>query len=121
MENQNTMHSVEMQPIISTPPINLMKAIAQFQNDCPIIHKGTKGFGYSYADLPTIIETITPILTKHELGFTQIINGPMLKTFIFHHPTGESIESNMEINAIEMKGMNMMQSFGACLTYYRRY
>ena len=28
-----------------------LKAIANFQQECPVIHKGTKGYGYSYADL----------------------------------------------------------------------
>ena len=39
---------------------NLFKAIADFQQEVPTIHKGTKGYGYSYADLPTIFEKINP-------------------------------------------------------------
>ena len=51
--------------------IELYKALAAFQQEVPTIHKGTKGYGYSYADLPTILTTINPLLKKHGLGFTQ--------------------------------------------------
>ena len=43
---------------------NLFKAIADFQQECPVIHKGTKGHNYTYADLPTIFEVINPLLKK---------------------------------------------------------
>ena len=35
---------------------SIYKALADFQQECPIIHKGTKGYGYTYADLPAIFE-----------------------------------------------------------------
>jgi len=31
---------------------HLFKALAAFQQEVPVIHKGTQGFGYSYSDLP---------------------------------------------------------------------
>ena len=46
---------------------NLFKALAQFQQEVPTIHKGTQGYGYSYADLPTIFEKINPLLAKINL------------------------------------------------------
>jgi hypothetical protein len=51
---------------------NLFKALSDFQNEVPIIHKGTQGYGYSYSDLPTIFPVINPLLKKHGLGFTQL-------------------------------------------------
>ena len=53
----------------------IFKAISDFQKEVPVIHKGTTGYGYSYADLPTIFEKINPLLKKHGLGFTQLLNG----------------------------------------------
>ncbi len=50
---------------------HLFKSLAAFQQEVPVIHKGTQGFGYSYADLPAIFEKINPLLAKHGLGFTQ--------------------------------------------------
>ena len=46
---------------------NLYKALADFQQEVPIIHKDTKGFNYTYADLPKIFEVINPLLKKHGL------------------------------------------------------
>ena len=39
---------------------NLFKALAAFQQEVPTIHKGTQGYGYSYADLPAIFDIINP-------------------------------------------------------------
>jgi len=76
---------------------SLFKSLAAFQQEVPVIHKETKGYGYSYADLPTIFNVINPLLAKHELGFTQPIMGDCVKTIIFHVETGESIESLTDI------------------------
>ena len=118
---ENTLKSVEMKPFDYQPPIELFKALAAFQHECPIIYKKTKGYGYNYADLPTIIETITPLLKKNGLGFTQLIQGTTIQTFVFHCETGQHIESQTEIIQSDFKGMNTLQSFGSALSYFRRY
>tara|TARA_R110000803_G_scaffold210812_1_gene283859 strand:- start:1740 stop:2294 length:555 start_codon:yes stop_codon:yes gene_type:complete len=101
---------------------NLFKALAGFQQEVPAIHQGTKGYGYTYSDLKTIFKVINPVLKKHELGFTQLIEGTNIKTIIFHTESGESIESITEIpQGITLKGMNTYQVNGSGITYYRRY
>lgn len=100
---------------------HLFKSIADFQQEVPAIHKGAQGYGYSYATLPQIFAVINPLLKKHGLGFTQLINGDEIKTIVFHVESGESIESSTKIPTIELKGMNVYQSFGSGVTYYRRY
>jgi hypothetical protein len=104
---------------------NLFKALASFQQEVPVIHKGTQGFGYSYADLPAIFDKINPLLKKHGLGFTQLLNSKdginYLDTIIYHVESGESLESRTEIPNVSLKGMNDYQSFGSGVTYYRRY
>ncbi len=104
---------------------NLFKSLAAFQQEVPVIHKGTQGFGYSYADLPAIFEKINPLLAKHGLGFTQLLNSKegenYLVTVLFHVESGESIESTTLIPQVELKGMNSYQSFGSGCTYFRRY
>lgn len=100
----------------------LYKALANFQQEVPIIHKDTQGYGYSYADLPKILEVINPILVKHNLGFTQPISGNTIKTIVFHTETGESIESEIAIpQGVSLKGMNDFQVLGSAITYLRRY
>jgi len=100
----------------------LFKALADFQQEVPVIHKGTQGYGYSYADLPAIFEKINPLLKKYGLGFTQPIMGDCVKTIIFHIESGETIESLTEIpKGVQLKGMNDFQVLGSAITYIRRY
>ena len=101
---------------------NIYKSLASFQQEVPVIHKDTQGYGYTYADLPAIFEIINPLLKKHNLGFTQPINGKIIKTTIFHIETGETIESSIEIpEGVQLKGMNEYQVLGSAITYLRRY
>ncbi len=104
---------------------NLFKSLAAFQQEVPVIHKGTQGYGYSYADLPKIFEVVNPLLKKHGLGFTQLLDTKegidYIATVIFHVESGETLESKVAIPQVELKGMNDYQSFGSGVTYFRRY
>ena len=100
---------------------NLFKALAKFQQEVPILHKDTKGFSYTYTDLPEIIRVINPHLKANNLGFTQMIEGKNLKTIVFHTESGELIESSAEIPSDSLKGMNQFQILGSAITYMRRY
>ena len=101
---------------------NLFKKIADFQQEVPVIHKGTQGYGYSYADLPTIFEKINPLLKKHGLGFTQLLSGLSIKTIIFDVESGENIESIADIpQGVQLAKMNDFQVLGSAITYIRRY
>jgi hypothetical protein len=101
---------------------HLFKSLAEFQQEVPTIHKATQGYGYTYADLPKIFEVINPLLKKHGLGFTQLINGTELVTIVFHVESGETIESKTAIpQGVALKGMNDFQVLGSAITYLRRY
>ncbi len=101
---------------------NLFKSLASFQQEVPVIHKATQGYGYSYADLPKIFEVINPLLQKHGLGFTQLINGQQIVTVLFHCESGEQIDSQTDIpQGVQLKGMNDFQVLGSAITYLRRY
>lgn len=101
---------------------NLFKSIAAFQQECPTIHKGTQGYGYSYADLPAIFKVINPLMKKHGLGFTQELDLDTLTTTIFHIESGEHRSSNCLIpQGVQLKGMNEFQVLGSAITYIRRY
>jgi len=104
---------------------NLMKALADFQQECPTILKKTEGYGYKYADLPSIMEVVTPLLYKHGLVLSQPLimeNGiRCVHTILFHIESGEQLESKMEIPAVSLKGMNDFQVLGSGITYIRRY
>jgi len=101
---------------------NLFKSLSEFQNEVPIIHKGEKGYGYSYAGLSKIIPIINPILKKHGLGFYQAVNIDGLKTVVYHIESGEFIESITKLqDGVTLKGMNEFQVLGSSITYIRRY
>lgn len=100
---------------------NLIKALSNFQNECPIIHKDTKGHNYTYADLPQIFSVINPLLKKHKLCFTQLLQDSGIKTILFHVESGESLESFTTIPLVKLGAMNDYQSYGAGVSYFRRY
>ena len=101
---------------------NLLKALSGFQKEVPVIHKGTQGYGYSYADLPTIFDKINPLLQKHGLGFSQLVGENNITTILFHTETGETMQTTTNIpQGVQLKGMNDFQVLGSAITYIRRY
>ena len=109
---------------------NLFKALAEFQQEVPVIFKGTTAgsgnFAYQYADLPAILNVINPLMQKHGLGFTQLTNHKegvdYLVTVVFHVESGDTLETSLRLMPdVELKGQNIFQSYGSQLTYFRRY
>ena len=106
---------------------NYYKALAGFQQECPVLLKENDGFNYKYIDLPKIIHTINPLMKKYGLGFTQKLGTnketqqPCLTTTIFHVESGEFDTDTVDIPIVEMKSQNIYQSLGSGTTYFRRY
>jgi len=100
---------------------NLYKALAEFQEEVPVIHEDTKGYNYTYSNINTIFEVIKPILKKHGLAFYQYLSGENLDTVVFHVESGEEILSSIEIPKVKLGSMNEYQSLGSGITYLRRY
>jgi hypothetical protein len=101
---------------------NIYKALADFQQEVPVIHKDTQGYGYSYADLPTIFEKINPLLKKNGMGFYQAVNQGFIYTVVFHIESEEKIESYTSIpQEVQLAKMNEFQVLGSGITYLRRY
>lgn len=101
---------------------NIYQALANFQQEVPVILKDTSGYGYKYADLPAIFETINPLMKKHGLGFYQAVNTNSIKTVVFHIESGEQVESDTSIpQGVQLKGMNDFQVLGSAITYIKRY
>ncbi len=101
---------------------SIYKSLANFQQECPTIHKATKGYGYTYSDLPTIFKVINPLLQKNGLGFTQLLNGSSIETILFHVETGQTITSKTDIpQDVKLAKMNDFQVLGSAVTYLKRY
>lgn len=104
---------------------NLLKALDAFQQEVPVIFKDTKAFNYNYADLPTILEIIKPLLKKNGLMFTQpltMVDGVRgIRTIVAHVESGEILEGFVPVADVELKGQNDYQALGSGITYLRRY
>ena len=102
--------------------IGIYEALMNFQSAMPTLPQNTKGYGYTYTDLLTIINTAQPILADHGLVITQPIAGTKINTILHHIPSKEEICSFVDIpQHVILKGMNTFQIFGSALTYFRRY
>lgn len=103
----------------------LFKNLAAFQQEIKVIHKSSTGYGYKFADLPKIFEAINPLMQKHGLGFTQMINTHeghnYLVTMVFDVESGETLESSTMIPNVQLAKMNEYQCFGSGVSYFRRY
>jgi hypothetical protein len=100
----------------------IYKALADFQQEVPVIHKATKGYGYSYSDLPTIFPVINPLLKKYGLGFTQLLHENQIETILFHCETGQELRALTNIpQDVQLAKMNQFQVLGSAVTYIRRY
>jgi len=108
----------------------LMLALSAFQKECPQIKRETEAkgakFSYKYASLDQIYAVAQPLLIKHKLVVTQLINGEKsdslrLKTVLFHTESGEQIEMETPIPDVNFQNMNKYQSVGAGISYFRRY
>ncbi len=119
----------------------IAKSLSQFQSECPVLQKGSQGYGYKYADLPSIVQTINPILKKCGLCFTQLTGGTQdevsvtttqltggtqdevsVTTILIHSKSGEYFETTISSSLKANTGkMSAIQATGSIITYLRRY
>lgn len=106
------------------------KAFVAAQSEMPEITKDksatiptNKGgsFTYSYADLPTIIEKVRPILTKHELAFAQSVETTETKDLAITTRIYHSAGGVQSFGPLLMPGGGDARSAGSAITYGRRY
>lgn len=105
----------------STSLAELLPALRKFRIECPTVPKNAKNphFNSSYADLPSIIETCTPILDKHDLVVLEFVFDEGSNLVILSklmHKSGEFLQSRL----VFPKHDNP-QKVGSTITYARRY
>jgi hypothetical protein len=102
---------------------NLLKALAQFQSECPAIKKNSDNpfFKSKYAALDAIQHHIQPYLTKYGLTVIQPnhwTDGQLfVKTIVHHVDSGEYIESAFPV----VTQKHTAQDYGSAVTYAKRY
>lgn len=97
---------------------NISKALAIFHKEVGSIDRDRQGYGYKYAALPNVLETIKEPLEKAGLVISQFPDGEYgLTTILIHIESGEYFETTSTATPVK----NDPQGLGSCLTYLRRY
>jgi len=72
---------------------------------------------YTYADIGSVLDTIKPVLTKHQLGVSQPVDQDGVTTLIVHD-SGQWLQ----FGPLSIKPTtNTPQATGSAITYARRY
>lgn len=99
----------------------MIKALLEFQKECPVIAKAKQGYGYKYAELDKIVDATRELRHKHGLVFTQTFEDDVLKTSVYH-VTGGELHSQIKMQSdVKLNGMNPFQVDGSKISYYKRY
>ena len=105
----------------------LALALSKAQGAMGAVGKGKQGYGYKYADLASVLETLREPFSKNELCIVQgheLLKGdsPSVVTYSrIIHSSGEWTESALEIPITAMKGLSPAQTVGVVSTYAKRY
>ena len=105
-----------------------IKSMASFKSECPTIIKTQQGHNYKYADLGLIIESISPVLAKHDLSLSfdmkqDLTNNGMVITVYckITHIQGHSESVPMSSLPDDGGKMNSIQRIASAVTYLKRH
>lgn len=102
---------------------NLAEALAAFQAECPTLPKDATNphFRSKFTPLDTIVERVSPLLTKHGLSWSAFPcfgpDGSPALRYALRHTSGD-VESDVMPLLVTK---NDPQGMGSALTYARRY
>ena len=106
----------------------LAGALAKAQGAMVGVEKGKEGYGYRYADLSSVIDTLREPLATNGVSYTQghyflkIDGKPYVGTeTLMMHSSGQWIKTTLEIPMPQMKQLQPAQLMGVVATYGRRY
>jgi len=118
-----------MQPTTSsesTSPLQpLVEALVNFHKTVPAINKTATAQYGKFADLATVLSTVTPHLIKNGLAVSQGFepsshdNNPVLVTQLLHVSGGQLISRLPMV--VGGRGKNPLHDFGSSCSYSRRY
>lgn len=124
---------------------DLVKAHAGFLGDIADVGKGSKGYGYTYADLASILAECRPALSAWGLSLTQFptfsmyppemrltmpadskgfapeVIGEVVIVTTLAHESGQWMRGELSIPVETMKNLSVAQAVGAAISYARRY
>lgn len=107
---------------------NIATALASFQSKMRTLGKDSSGYGYKYISLDAVMDGIREGLAACGLSFVQMPATPPVEfapavalTTRLMHITGEYIEDTLVMPIPQVGKANEAQTYGAALTYARRY
>jgi len=101
----------------------LIEALVKFHKTVPAINKTASAQYGKFADLETVLSTVTPHLIKNGLVVSQVFEPseglePILVTKLLHI-SGTELTSRLPM--VIGKGRNALHDFGGSCTYLKRY
>lgn len=104
---------------------NIYTAIIKARPEIAPIARTKSARNYKYATLDSVIELLSLVLPKYQLGWVQSLSTeegrPTLVTRIIHE-SGEWIEDALAMPQTKLAGgANESQELGASITYFKRY
>ena len=101
----------------------LIEALVKFHKTVPAISKTASAQYGKFADLETVLSTVTPHLIKNGLVISQVFEPseglePILVTKLLHISGAELIS---RLPMVIGKGRNALHDFGGSCTYLKRY
>ena len=99
-------------------------AMADMQEDLPIIEKTKQGHNYKYADWGAIKEQIQPTLSKHGFAIThriKVAENHVVVTAICSHREGHREETEFPLPFDKTGSKNDVQARGSSVEYGKRY
>jgi hypothetical protein len=101
----------------------LIEALVKFHKTVPAINKTASAQYGKFADLETVLSTVTPQLIKNGLVISQVFEPseglePILVTKLLHISGAELIS---RLPMVVNKGSNILHALGASCTYLKRY
>ena len=119
------MPTTENIPAPSSPLQPLVEALVEFHKTVPPINKTASAQYGKFADLETVLSTVTPHLLKNGLVVSQGFepsshdNNPVLITQLLH-VSGAQLVSRLPM-VVAGRGKNPLHDWGGSCTYSRRY
>jgi hypothetical protein len=116
-------------PLESSAVDAISAAFVSAQSEFRAISKDSQGYNYKYANLEDILSRVIPVLTKHGLALSQMMDRDNILHTRLRHESGQWFESQVkfiepkaeEVVTRDGKTKNFMQAWGGNKTYIRRY
>lgn len=96
---------------------------ARIGSKCIVVEKDNSGYGYKYADLPSVMKSLEPHLTAENLGIMFDVDAERMNIHLISVclETGDKHSTSLPLKVASGAKMNEAQAFGSALTYAKRY